>query len=132
MKAAIYARVSTERQLAEGKTSMEDQLARCRAVCESRGWEVVEVYDEGDASAGTANRSELQRLLAYTKAGSLTESDSTSKETSLRVIVVREVSRLSRVAQARRAVEELMVEWGVGVFNAKNGMLYSESEGLGA
>jgi hypothetical protein len=46
--------------------------------------------------------------------------------------VVREVSRLSRVAQARRAIEELMVEWGVGVFNAKNGMLYSESEGLGA
>jgi site-specific DNA recombinase len=64
MKAAIYARVSTERQLAEGKTSMEDQLARCRAVCESRGWEIVEVYDEGDASAGTAHRAEFQRLLA--------------------------------------------------------------------
>jgi len=48
------------------------------------------------------------------------------------VIVVREVSRLSRVAQARRAVEELMIEWGLAVCNARSGMVYSEGEGLGA
>lgn len=132
MKAAIYARVSTERQLSEGKTSMEDQLARCRAVCEAKGWEIVEVYDEGDASAGTAHRSEFQRLIADCKAGKLTEYDPNGRELSYGVIVVREVSRLSRVAQARRAIEELMVEWGISVLNAKNGMLYSESEGLGA
>ncbi|MCC6269620.1 MAG: recombinase family protein, partial [Dehalococcoidia bacterium] len=120
MKAAIYCRVSTAKQAAEGKSSMDDQLARCQAVCEAKGWEIVEVFDEGDASAGTAHRGEFQRMIADAKAGRFD------------VIVAREVSRLSRVAQARRAIEELMIEWGVAVCNARNGMVYSESEGLGA
>ncbi len=120
MKAAIYCRVSTAKQLAEGKSSMDDQLARCQAVCEAKGWEIVEVFDEGDASGGTAHRGEFQRMIADARAGRFD------------VIVVREVSRLSRVAQARRAIEELMIEWGVSVCNARNGMVYSESEGLGA
>ena len=120
MKAAIYARVSTAKQAAEDKVSMEDQEARCRAVCDARGWVIVGVYDEGDASAGTAQRGEFQRLISDAKAGKFD------------VIVCREVSRLSRVAQARHAVEELMVQWGIAVCNARSGMLYSESEGLGA
>ena len=120
LRAAIYCRVSTQKQLGEGKTSIDDQLSRCREACVQRGWTVVEVFDEGDASAGTAQRGEFQRMIAAAKAGAFD------------FIVCREVSRLSRVAQARRAIEELMVEWGIGVLNAKNGMLYSEGEGLGA
>ena len=119
-RAAIYSRVSTARQNAEDKVSIEDQEERCRAVCESKGWRIVRVYDEGDASGGTAQRGEFQRMLADARDGHFD------------VIVVREVSRLSRVAQARRAIEELMIEWGLAVCNARTGMVYSEGEGLGA
>ena len=119
-RAAIYCRVSTARQNADDKVSMEDQEERCRAVCQSKGWEIVHVYDEGDASAGTAQRGEFQRMLADAKTGQFD------------VVVVREVSRLSRVAQARHAIEDLMVNWGVSVCNARTGMVYSETEGLGA
>src|SRR3990172_5623907 len=101
MKAAIYCRVSTLRQNGEDKVSMEDQEERCQAVCAAKGWEVVQVYDEGDASAGTAQRNEFQAMVQAGKRG------------EFEVIVVREVSRLSRVAQARRAIEELMIEWGL-------------------
>lgn len=120
MRAAIYCRVSTARQAAGDKVSMEDQEDRCRAVCAAKGWEVVAIFDEGDASAGTVQRGEFQKMLAAAKAGQFD------------LIVAREVSRLSRVAQARRAIEELMVEWGVAVCNARTGLVYSESEGLGA
>jgi DNA invertase Pin-like site-specific DNA recombinase len=120
MKAAIYSRVSTPGQAADDKVSLEDQEERCRAMCATKGWEVAEVYDEGDASAGSAQRDEFQRMIADAKAGKFD------------VVVCREVSRLSRVAQARRAIEELMIEWGIGVCNARTGMVYSETDGLGA
>lgn len=120
MRAAIYCRVSTAPQLDEGKPSMDDQLERCLKVCSTKSWEVVAVYDEGDASAGTAQRGEFQRMIADAKAGKFD------------VIVAREVSRLSRVAQARRVIEELMIEWGISVCNGRTGMVYSESDGLGA
>ena len=60
-RAAIYCRVSTISQLGEDKVSMEDQQARCEAVCATKILEVVAVFDEGDASAGSAQRSEFQR-----------------------------------------------------------------------
>lgn len=119
-RAAIYRRVSTSHQAAEDKTSLGDQEARCRAVCEGKGWEIVAVYDEGEASGGTVHRDEFQRLIADARDGQFD------------VIVVREVSRLSRVAQARRAIEELMIEWGLAVCNARSGMVYDEDGGLGA
>ena len=119
-RAAIYCRVSTARQNTDDKVSMEDQEERCRAVCATKGWDVVGLYDEGDASAGTAQRGEFQRLIADAKAGLFD------------VIVAREVSRLSRVSQARHAIETLMVDWGLAVCNARTGLVYSESEGLGA
>jgi len=43
--AIIYCRVSTDRQGASG-LGLESQEARCREVCASRGWEVVEVVRE--------------------------------------------------------------------------------------
>ena len=81
-RAAIYCRVSTAKQATEDKVSMEDQEERCRAICAAKDWEVVRVYDEGDASAGSAQRDEFQRMIADAKAGKFD------------VIVAREVSRL--------------------------------------
>ncbi len=46
-RCAIYCRVSSERQAADNKTSLESQEAHCRRACEERGYTVVEpVYRE--------------------------------------------------------------------------------------
>lgn len=120
IRAAIYARVSTDRQVGPDKGSMDDQLARCYAFAETKGWQVVEVFDEGDASAGSASRPEFQRMIAAAKAD------------EFEVIIVRELSRLSRVPQARRLIEELGIEWGITIANARTGMTFGEHGGLGA
>ena len=47
--AAIYVRVSTSRQ-ADHDLSKPDQIAQCRAYCEGKGWDVVQVFSEPGAS----------------------------------------------------------------------------------
>ncbi len=76
-RAAIYVRVSSERQ-AE-KASPQAQEEDCRAYCESRGYTVVEVYRDVekyrvgkrlvDPSGTRADRPQLKRVLADAHAG---------------------------------------------------------------
>ena len=40
-RAAIYARVSSERQAAEDRVSIKVQLADCEALCTERGYTIV-------------------------------------------------------------------------------------------
>jgi site-specific DNA recombinase len=68
-RAAIYARVSTTKQ-AEADLSMPDQIARCRAYSEAKGWTVVEVFEEPGASALDEDRPVFQRLSDAAKTGS--------------------------------------------------------------
>ena len=59
MRAAIYVRVSTDRQ------TVENQIRELRRVAERRGWEVVEVYDDAGIS-GAKDRKQrpgLDRML---------------------------------------------------------------------
>ena len=58
-RAAIYVRVSTDRQ------TVENQLAALRQVAERRGWQVVEVYSDAGISGakGRKDRPGLDRLL---------------------------------------------------------------------
>lgn len=68
IKAAVYVRVSTSRQ-AERDLSLPDQIGQCRAYCEQRGWEVVEVFSEAGASALDEDRPVFQEMiLAATQA----------------------------------------------------------------
>lgn len=60
--AAIYSRVSTARQ-AERDLSLPDQINQCRAYCEQRGWQVVEVYSEPGASALDDDRPVFQEMI---------------------------------------------------------------------
>lgn len=63
MRAAIYARMSTDKQSAE---SPEDQIARCREFAGSRGWTVLDdciAVDAGVSGASRHNRPELLRLM---------------------------------------------------------------------
>lgn len=62
MRAAIYARMSTDKQSA---ASPEDQIARCRAYAAREGWEVVLVEsDAGISGASRHNRPGLLSLMS--------------------------------------------------------------------
>lgn len=84
-RAAIYARVSTTKQ-AEADLSMPDQIARCRAYCESKGWTVAEVFEEPGASALDDARPVFQRMIDAAKTGT----------GGFDVVVVHSFSRFSR------------------------------------
>ena len=61
--AGLYIRVSTEDQAREGFSLLE-QEKRLRAMCEYKGYEIYDVYEERGISAKTGNyRPELERLL---------------------------------------------------------------------
>jgi site-specific DNA recombinase len=63
VKAAGYVRVSTQEQVEHGLNLEEDKL-RIREMCEQRGWELVEIYDDGGTQGDDPNRPGLLRLLA--------------------------------------------------------------------
>jgi len=63
MKAALYTRVSTEDQTANG-VSLSMQEERLRAYCKARDWQVHKVYMDDGASAKTLDRPALMRLMA--------------------------------------------------------------------
>lgn len=78
-RAAIYIRVSSERQADIDKISPQAQEADCRAYCETRGYRVVEVYRDTEKyrigrrmvepSGTRADRPQLQRMITDARAG---------------------------------------------------------------
>lgn len=83
MKTAIYIRVSTDTQAEEG-FSLEAQLQRLRAYCESQGWEIYDVYSDEGLSAKNTERPGLQRMMR----------DITNKHVD--VVLVHKLDRLTR------------------------------------
>ena len=63
VRAAIYARVSTDEQAQSG-TSLDEQIRRCQAYCAAQGWTVATVHREEGVSGSRASRPELDRLMA--------------------------------------------------------------------
>jgi site-specific DNA recombinase len=63
MKAAIYARVSTDDQAKEGY-SIPAQLKRLQAYCKAKGWDVADEYIDDGYSGRDANRPEYRRMMA--------------------------------------------------------------------
>lgn len=68
VRVAIYTRVSKEEQ-AETGYSLAAQQNACREFCESRGWTITEVYEDGGFSAKDDHRPAFQRLMADAQAG---------------------------------------------------------------
>ncbi|MEU1733345.1 recombinase family protein [Streptosporangium sp. NPDC020145] len=66
MRAAIYARVSTEDQV--DNTSLVDQERICRRYAETRGWRVVEVYREEGFTGTKGRRPQWDRLMKDARA----------------------------------------------------------------
>ncbi|NNE48463.1 MAG: recombinase family protein, partial [Rhodothermales bacterium] len=63
MKAVVYCRVSTKEQTKN--LSLPAQRKACRQYCDDNGWKVDRVFVERGESAKTAERTELNNLLAY-------------------------------------------------------------------
>ncbi|MEJ1092180.1 recombinase family protein [Microbacterium istanbulense] len=112
-RAAILTRVSTEDQAAEGKTSLEDQVRTCTEFIDSRGWDFTgEVYE--DVMSGTTpikQRPALLRALRDAEAGSYD------------VLVVLNLSRLSRKLAISASVADALADSGVGVASAQESMI---------
>ncbi len=68
MRAALYIRVSKEIQAEEGY-SLDSQLQRLHAFCDSQAWEVASVFVEEGQSGKDTDRPQLQRLMAAVQAG---------------------------------------------------------------
>src|SRR3954453_6705240 len=63
MRAAIYARVSTDEQARDG-TSLATQVQRCRAYIQAQEWEPAGEYVDEGVSGAKASRPRLDELLA--------------------------------------------------------------------
>lgn len=81
MKAALYARYSTELQR---EASCEDQFRECRRAAAAAGLDIVAEYADKGISGGTAERPAYQEMLAAARRG------------DFGVIVVEDISRLWR------------------------------------
>ena len=62
MRAALYARVSTEDQAVEG-FSLEAQVKKLEAFCRQEGYDIVDRYVDDGYSGRKTNRPEYQRML---------------------------------------------------------------------
>ena len=85
MKAALYARVSTNRQ-AESDLSLPDQLSSMRAWCNKNEHVVEKEFAEPGASAMDDKRPEFQNMIA----------DACSPQKPFDVILVHSLSRFFR------------------------------------
>jgi site-specific DNA recombinase len=81
MRAAIYARFSTELQK---DASIEDQFRVCRRVADIQGFDVVATFEDRGISGGTSERPGYQALLAAVRSGSVA------------IVIAEDVSRLWR------------------------------------
>ncbi|MDX2091215.1 MAG: recombinase family protein [Kofleriaceae bacterium] len=112
--AAIYARYSTDNQ---DSRSIEDQVRQCRAFAERMGIEVVAVFSDAAVSGTHTNRDGLRRMLAVV----------TGKRCPFRVVIVEDLSRLSRdIGDTHAIVFRDLAGAGVKVMDTSG--LDSESE----
>ncbi len=91
MRAALYARVSTDEQREE---SLEDQLRECRELCHRHGFEVVKEFTDFALSGNASDRPAYKDLLKLARAKRLD------------VIVAHELSRLWRNEAELHTIKE--------------------------
>ena len=93
MKAVIYCRVSSQKQLREGD-GLESQRARCEEFARFRNLTVVEIFRD-EASGSAINRPAMKAMIAYLKA-----------KREPHVVIIDDISRLARGIQAHFTLRE--------------------------
>src|SRR4051812_10924087 len=99
-RAALYVRVSTDRQ------TVENQIESLAAIAEQRGWEVVEVYRDAGVSGVTTrkDRPGLDHLLTD------------ASRAKFNVVMVWAIDRLGRSTRDLLDNIEALESYGVDVF----------------
>lgn len=117
MRAAIYARFSTEKQ---SEASIEDQFRVCERIAEREGFSIVARFSDAAISGGTAQRLGYQRLLAA------------ARRHEFEVIVAEDTSRLWRnlAEQAPRLAE--LSDLGIAVVTHDLDTRHESAEIMGA
>lgn len=95
-RAVGYTRVSTAAQATEEKVSLDEQHSDIEAYCESKDYELVEVYTDAGYSGASKRRPAFQRMLKDAQAGAFD------------VIVAWKSDRLSRGLYAAAALMEVV------------------------
>ena len=101
MKAVIYLRVSTKEQ-AEGGYSIPAQAEACRGFIADQGWKLADEYVDRGESARTADRPQLQAMLARL-----------ADDSSIDFLVVHKLDRLARNLEDHAAVRAALRKAGV-------------------
>lgn len=101
MRGIIYVRVSSDEQV-KG-TSLENQDELCRAYCQNKGIEVLEIFREEGASAKTAHRAEFLRAIEYCR----------KNKGKVDAFVVYKVDRFARNTEDHFYVRKMLIEYGV-------------------
>ena len=104
MRAALYARVSSERQ-AEKDLSIPTQLKALRHYASERNWEVTAEYIDEAESARTANRPKFKEMVAAAR----------RKSKPFEVILVWKLSRFARNREDSVIYKSLLRKLGVQV-----------------
>lgn len=97
MNTVLYARVSTDKQ-AEKELSIPAQLQAMRDYARQHDWKIVEEFIEPGASAKTAERPALQRLLSHVRA----------VDTPVDVVLVHKIDRLARNVYDHAMIKSLL------------------------
>jgi site-specific DNA recombinase len=106
MKAAIYARYSTDKQR---EASIEDQYRNCERHAEREGWTITKRYEDRGVSGSKNDRPGYQQMLADAKAKAFD------------VVIVDDLSRLSRDdVETKQAIRRLKF-WGLRVVGVSDG-----------
>lgn len=103
-RAVIYVRVSTKEQVDEGN-SLSTQQKICFEYAQKHEYDVVETFIEQGESAKTANRPELQRLLAFCA----------DKKKIIRAVIIYKLDRLSRNTDDYSQLRLLLKRYGVEI-----------------
>jgi site-specific DNA recombinase len=106
MKAAIYARVSSEKQ-AEKDLSIPAQLKALRKYALERGWDIVHEYIDEAESAKSANRPAFQEMIAAAK----------KKDKPFDSILVWKLSRFARKREDSIIYKSVLRRRGISVIS---------------
>lgn len=113
-RAAIYARHSTDKQA----LSTSDQIDRCRAYCEARGYLITGVYKDEAVSGKIRDRPGLDALMAD------------AREAHFQLVVTEDLSRLSRKIGHISDTYDILSFLGITIETVSNGTVSQIDVGL--
>ncbi|MET0116899.1 MAG: recombinase family protein [Sedimenticola sp.] len=107
MKIAAYARYSSDNQRV---SSIQDQIRNCQNFCEKEGWPSPVIYQDAAISGSRSDRPEYNRML------------DDARDHRFNVLLVDDLSRLSRVNHETSRVVELLKFWGIRLIGVADGV----------